>query len=100
MAEGGGEGLVADLEEVAQLGLSHGRGALAEEVEDLLFEVGFLGLRWRGGDLEVYRLAGEGEGDGVGGAGGAMFDGEAEVVLSFVEVEVGVPPAMVSPALC
>ncbi len=51
VVEGGGEGLVADLEAGAELDLGHGGRALAEEEKDLLVEVGVLGPRWSGGDL-------------------------------------------------
>jgi len=45
-------------------------------------------------------VPGEGEGDGLRGFGGAVLDGESELVADAAQVEVGIAPVMVSPALC
>ena len=71
---------------------------LVEEVEDLVVEVGCMGLC--GCDFEVSGISGESQGDGVGCSGGAVFDSEADKVVSPFEVEVGIAPAMWSSIIC
>jgi len=65
-----------------------------ERVEDLLVEVRLprLGL-WRC-DAETWWIPIELEGDRLCGAGGAVFDGQADVCVCFLEIEVGVAPGV------
>ena len=46
VSEGGCEGLIADLEYVAELGLGEWVGVLVKGVEDVLVEVFLLGWGW------------------------------------------------------
>jgi hypothetical protein len=109
VAQDGGEGLVADLELGAQLFLRERCVVVAQGAEDLLSEGVVPRSRPRGRgrwrrvivELEVDRVGVvEAEDEGIGCAGGAVLDGESELLVVALQVEERIPPAMLSPALC
>jgi len=94
LSQSGGQRLVADPEEGAQLRLRDRRVMLSQGLKDLLIEVAVLWLRRRGVELQMGGIFVEGEGDGLGGSSGAVLASEAELVVEAVQVEAGVGPCV------